>query len=571
MTSHPTRTALLESFVNGTLAADLACNFGLTDPAEIASADDACVALHNAGTIDLLELISTGQLAALDAPDRLIAIDRLGRLLPALEVSSERLLHLLEAHVTPAQQDGLSYRLQKAYQAWCQRHPSDARRIVEAAAAGDDAARRFLTPALEATKDIALARDTARGPDALIRSAAIAVLGALDDPNPTSRAATAALFPTLATDYPEAATCAQLLRAWADMVRRGVPETNGRTVPLLRQLLVALDASVLQEAAQMLWGTVRVLPDEAINLLLEALTQVRAEQGLTLKALDLACYTLLDAGRHAEAIAFVTELVTRADHPIPLDAFNHFTFALASGPTVRLSPAIVRWLLSGDARLCEGLLSALHTQAVEGAPIYLEPADLAIPPAAQRLLCERAVGWFFVKPITATSILVSVLRVCTSETADFILPLLADPLLRNYACARDYLRSLEAADTQRVAPALAIHDSYQKALEAVRDLPELRPSEHRRRIERLRAGDRMRDAQKHAQEQSVLMQLVSRSVLLYGNRALTYRQTLSGKREPIEVELKSIGVSVEMPSMQFVDPVGLEYQLRMLRRKRRDA
>jgi len=571
MTSLPTPDALRASFAAGTFAADLARNFGLTDPATIASTTEACVALHNAGSIDLLDLVVTGQLTALNGADSFLAIDRFGELLPALDLPSERLVLLLDAHVPLADHNGLSYRLLTAYQAWCRRHPDDARRIVETAAAGAAAARRFLAPALEGTQDIALARETARATDAVSRAAAIAVLGNLDDPDSSSRAATAALFHSLATDYPDPASHAQLVRAWAEMVRRGVPETSDRTVPLLRRLLTAPDPSVLQEAAQMLWTTVRVLPADAMALLLDALAQVRPEQTMTLRALDLACYTLLDAGRHAEATVFVTEMVTRADHPLPLDAFDRFMNGLATGPTARLSPAVVRWLLSGDGRLCEGLLRALHTQAVEGAPIYLEPADLAIPPAAQRLLCERAVGWFFVKPIAATSIVVSVLRVCAPETADAILPLLADPLLRNYSCARDYLLALDAADAQRIAPALAVHNAYQEALEAVPDLPELRPSEHHRRIERLRAGDRMRDAQQHAQQQSVLMQLVSRSVLLYGSRTLTYRQTPTGTREPVEMELKSIGVSYEMPSMHFVDPVGLDYQLRMLRRQREDA
>ncbi|SOZ64368.1 hypothetical protein CBM2615_B150079 [Cupriavidus taiwanensis] len=568
MTSPPTPADLCKTFAAGTLAASLARDFDLTNPADVESATQTCVVLHNAGAIDLLQLIEARQIAALDAPDRLRAIDRFGDLLPALDVSPERLLRLLDVHVTPEDPTGFSYRLQAAYRAWCRVRPTEARRLVAAAAAGDAVARGFLAPALEATQDPQLARDTAGSADALIRGAAIAVLGNLEDHDAASRAATAALFHTLATNCPDADTHAQLLRAWAAMVRRGVPEANSQTVPLLRRLLALTDEAVLQEAAQMLWSTVRALEKEAIGLLLEALAQVRADQTLTLKALDLACYTMLEAGLHAEATAFVTQLVTRADEPPPPDAFGRFMRALATGPTARLSPVIVHWLLLGDHRLCDGLLGALHTQAIEGAPIYLDPAALEIPGAAHLLLCEKAVGWFFVKPITAASILVSVLRVCAPDTAVGVLALLTDPLLRNYSCVRDYLRTLDAADAERVAPAVAAHDAYHAALEGVPYLPELRPSEHRRRIERLRAADHMRKAHKDAQQQSVLMPLVSRSVLLYGNRTLTYRHTPAGAPEPVEMDLRSFGVSVEMPSMQFVDPVALDYQLLMLRRKR---
>lgn len=568
MTSAPSHEELTEKYVAGTLALALARRFDLSDAALIDATVKVCIQLHNAGIIDLMQLLADRQVTALGWPDRMQALDRLCELLPHLEMTPERIMAVLEVVHTSAGFEGYAYSLEVAYGVWCGRHVECARRIIDDALAGSPLARKYFAPALEAMQDPALAREIASGADELLRDVAIAILGVLKDREADSRAATQDLFDTLVTQGSEGAMRASVLRAWTAMAKRGVPEAEAHMFSLLRQILVPPDDAVLHDAAYLLWTFGKGLPDDAVTLLWDALAGVRAEQAASLNLLDLACSAMLETSRQAEAIAFVTRMVTRSEDPLSFSVFTNFARTLTTGAMPALSKVVVSWLMLGDPRLCEGLLHALPAEHMEGEALDLQLEDLAISPSAQLFLCRKSIGWFFIKPITAASILIAVLRVSNDQTASAIQSLLADLLLRNYSCVREYLLTLACEDQARVAPALAQHDSYQAGLEGVPFIAELQPSEHRRRLERLRASDLMRGAQQQAQQQSIFAQLVHRSVLLYGNRSLSYVKSPDGTLQPFDMKLHAIGVSYEMPSMQYVDAVGLDYRLSVYRRER---
>jgi len=210
-------------------------------------------------------------------------------------------------------------------------------------------------------------------------------------------------------------------------------------------------------------------------------------------------------------------------------------------------------------------------RGMEGKPICLMAEDLAITPSEQIFLCRKVIGWFFFKPITATSILVSVLRVCDKETALEVQKLLVQYLLENYGGVRKYLESIPNDDPAkgRIEKCVAVNIAYMSALNSVPIIKELQPSEHHRRIERLRVADHMHEVHKQARNQSPFLSMVKRSVLLYGNRSLSFRKDGDGQLRPVEMDLKPHGISFEMPRMEVVDPVGLDYTLRVFRTERR--
>jgi hypothetical protein len=262
-------------------------------------------------------------------------------------------------------------------------------------------------------------------------------------------------------------------------------------------------------------------------------------------------------------------LLSRADFRLDLEAFDSFTHQLISGPTEVLSAAITRWLVSGEPKLCEGLAQVLG-RLDRDQPIDLSPGDLARPPQELARISERAVGFFFLQPTLAASILVSVMRVASAELAASIEDLLVETVLVNYGGVRDYLAGVAPEDPAKpyAEAALARNATYLAALGAVPDIPELRPSEHRREIERQRMSDQMSEAFKAARSQSVLLSMVSRQVILHGNGAFSFITPPNRERRASEMELKSMGVSFEMPRLQIVDPVGLDYMLRVLRARR---
>jgi hypothetical protein len=102
-------------------------------------------------------------------------------------------------------------------------------------------------------------------------------------------------------------------------------------------------------------------------------------------------------------------------------------------------------------------------------------------------------------------------------------------------------------------------------LERTGIIKELHPSDYKREINGRRTEDMMRDAQKAGMQQSVLFNLVHRSTLLYGKRSLTFFAGEDGNSKAVAMDLHSVGMSIEWPRRDILDPVGLDYMIRVYR------
>ncbi len=60
-----------------------------------------------------------------------------------------------------------------------------------------------------------------------------------------------------------------------------------------------------------------------------------------------------------------------------------------------------------------------------------------------------------------------------------------------------------------------------------------------------------------AEKQSEFLNLVHRSVLLYGRRSITYVQEPGNKPRPVSMDMHSFSHFFELPRSEIIDPVGL--------------
>lgn len=61
------------------------------------------------------------------------------------------------------------------------------------------------------------------------------------------------------------------------------------------------------------------------------------------------------------------------------------------------------------------------------------------------------------------------------------------------------------------------------------------------------------------------MSLVSRSILLYGNRSISYFGGSDGKKQRNETKLHGFSHSIEAPRLDILKPYDLDYKLRVFR------
>ncbi|MBF0163628.1 MAG: hypothetical protein HQM01_03810, partial [Magnetococcales bacterium] len=522
--SAPTCEELIKLINEGLFATEIALRYNFNNPKAIQSIQVRCSELHNNGTLDLLHLIENGSMLRLVGPDFFIAMHFFCAILPELQATPERMMACVEALVTRGGEDLAANRPYGAFLSWCQNDPNRAREVILAAHNGDELASRHVAFALEAIADIAEARKMAIIYDDTRRLAAITALGRIHDLDPAACAETLAVFGTLLAGGADDKLRASMLRATAEILTHSPVFASPDAVALVLRLVENGGDFTIHACAHMLSASRQALPPDIVTGLLKSLIHLNPANKGTVNELDMGLQSLLEHGHEAAAIAFVTELLALPDSRLELNEFDGFIRKLRDGPPESLGRVVVQWLLLGIPRLCKGLDEILQSDDMVGPPIHLSADHLDISPTTQLFLCRKAIGWFFLKPITATSILVSVLRVCDAETTKEVQALLVEYLLLNYHGVCEHLEALPSDDRAkgRVDQALEQYKIHFNAVRAIPPIKELQPSEHHRRIQQLHWSDQMRDAYNKPKNQSVLMSLVKRSVLLYGKSCRTF-------------------------------------------------
>jgi hypothetical protein len=554
------------------LARRMSRRFNLSQTLDLDAVIATCVTLHEDGQIDLFALVEDGDIPGLESGSFFLAAHFLCSVLLLIDAPVERMMQAIDVLVTRGGNDLAASEPNGTFRSWCERDPARPEAVIRAARDRDPLSLKFLTFALEASRAMREARALALSGSPEERLSAVTALSRMPHPDPADVRETLLTFRSVAeTDTADNAR-ANTLHAFAALLTATKTAVGPEELHSFTILLTAPGEYTLHQAAGVLWRFPETLSPQVVSLLLTALAEVNPGNLGTIKDLDLGLERLLASGYHAEAIAFLRGLLDNPESSLDLGAFETSTHALASGAPERLSLAVTTWLIEGSRNLCEGLSRALGSLDRDQ-PIGVAAGDVFRPPAELGLLCERAIGFLFLQPTAAASILIAVLRSCPADMGEAVEDLLVETLLLNYGGVRGYLEGLEPTDAAKAYAdaALTRNQAYLDALRAVPDLAELRPSEHHREIERLRMSDQMQKAFKEAQRESVLLNLVTRSVILHGNGALTFVTPPNAERRALEMDLHSHGVSFEMPRLEVVDPVGLDYMLRVLRNRRRDS
>ena len=570
MTELPSSQVLIALAENDQLVEAMARRIELSDPDAAQDVVKHWAEFHNTHAIDLLQVVERGQIQRLPSHKFFLAMSFLCKILPELDAPSQRMMSCVEALVAHAGDDLAATQPNGALREWFVRWPEKSREVISASMAGDDLASRHLTFALEALGDAAEARKMALSYSDVRQLSAITALGRIIHVDHASSLDTLATFTRIMENHPGDEVRACMLVSTMAILARWPQTDPAIAAPLVDGFLKDQGPITLHHAARALWVDEITSQEDVLNCLLKALESVDPTHKGTLEELDHGLFRLMGSGSSAAAISFVTKFFSSGSDNLDFENFENFTASLVSGPTERLHRVVVEWLLLGNTPLCLGLARALEGNGMEGPSLDVGPEILSIPSLTQEFLCRKAIGWFFHKPRTATSILVSVLRVCDEETAGKVGDLLAEMMLLNFGCMKDYLTGLPSDDPARshVDRALERNNSYLEALRAVPDINEFDPSESQLQIQQAHQRNQMREVGKLAMDKSIFSKICRTATLLYGNRGQSFIREAQGHLRPVEMEMKSFGVTFETPRLEIIDPIKLDYTLRVFRSER---
>lgn len=534
----------------------------------------AVVKTHDLGKIDAVSMLLDPILGAGPMPDYLAVVQTLRGIVPRLSADAIRMMQTISEVKAPS----LQHVLDEAFLAWCE---GDAKRVAAVVAlyeAGQDISDRFLLCALLAGLRIDLCRYAElalRIANGNLRDGRLLGLRALGLMPVTDDTLTGRVLSELAgivgqAELDASVRAAALSASWDVAVR--APHVPQPRIMNVVEGLTGDDEQMLLEACANVFGRhATALTDDMLDGVSRRLPRLDSQRAHALDMVDMGLYQLLVSRTHEARAVFLLERLLSADSSDAiLEKLDSVSHELSNGDPARFGRLTARFLLLGKPAFGRAIASL--AQNVHGWDGSLDIDFTTRPLTAEQglFLARKAVGWLFFRPVTAASVVVSVIQHVAPADAEQLGDLLLDPLLMNYpGSVRRYLDhrapALSVAAAAVVSQALAKYDAYLAALVAVGPVPELHPSEHDRRIEHQRQADAMIAARREAEKKSVLHSFVHKSLLLHGVRSISHIRNFDGTFRRLDTKLARISAEIEHPMQSTFDPLGLESTLMQFR------
>lgn len=320
------------------------------------------------------------------------------------------------------------------------------------------------------------------------------------------------------------------------------------------------------------------LPEPLLDVLLDHLRRAKPQNKGTIDNIDYGLVKLLDREHPTKGIQFLESLLLANPNELSLDAFDSATRKLIDNPHDQLNRLLTRWFLRGDRVLCEGIHAIVNHAHDHSLLLSVDPSELdSSDPLRIIFLARKAIGYLFFMPVTAASIIISLIQQTTEhETIQKLSDLLFDPLLINYpGKVNEYLIEQKVRESEKVRSAaeavLKASEDYFDMLKSTGVIQELHPSQAQRDVYRGHFSRLMSESMKEAEKESVFFSLISKSVLLYGRTSIGYVDGPDGESNRMEIPLSSHGTEMEFARREIIDHVGLDYMLRIFRAEQINA
>ncbi len=577
----PNVTELTEQFSAGTLLQSLfgpyALSWGREDEIVRAIAD-----AHNAGAINVLSILTQESLAEIDQFGFFGRQQLYCKMIPVLHATAQELVEAVSALIEKGSADGAAGFPANALEDWCRAEDTRPTAMLELIDSGDARAARFLPLTLYAGSFVDRAAFLVRAHEVAgsgpidLRQGAIGALGRID---PQTDGEWSNLLETIGNIIAEDDDDLTGAALGAIRIRIGAEQNDHSAVLedlIIRATIRVLGPQALHWCAEMLWLEASKLSEPTKAAMLSSLQNVDPANRGTIDLIDHALEKLVKDGRALEARDFLEILLVRHEDVLKLKHFDSTCHAITAAVPEVWHEWIVDWLLKGQFTLCRQIASPLGGGELEGARFDIDFTRFDLRKGDHLYLAKKAIGFLFLKQLSAASIILSLARSAPANVVRELEDLLFDPMLLNYSGITRAL--LEPISKDRSDPAQALAKrakarltKYLDDLASVEALRELRPSERQRQLEWERHSDSMTEAKRGADQKSIFAEIFTKVIVLHGNRSVSYHSMGDETPKRFETKMASHGVSMEIPRIDIVDPLGLQRMLFAYRAEKRPS
>lgn len=489
--------------------------------------------------------------------------------IPLLDALPAEVMALTSMLVERGGEDIAANQPNAAFRTWCAKDESRADSVIGKAREGDALSLDHLVFALEAKGDADEAFRSASSGGKEQAAGALALSRMTLDFGQAERAVALLLDASEKSDFKDAfgliKAALDIAGTHPDMDRKCLTASLERLTPESDPLVVHLMAEALHWHGE-------EMTDSEVGICLRGISAIDPKSERTVQQIEGALRRLWPS-RPVEVGEALAVVISRTKGQVGKRVLE------AIFPKKDQLPAAARiatkWLQDGDRHVCSALASQFSEINRTSPCIAVRPDDLPEDDIDQIFVCRKAVGYFFLAPITAATWIVAVLRK-GGVAADEVAELLFDPLLLNYGGAlKDWLEGLldeEARGNDSIQDALARAQEVLDGIDAAREVVEFEPSSFRQTLVRYHETEKMERALRIARKNSILAQLGTTQTILYGDRASLSIRDGDGIRRTQTANMVETSVSQELAKGLIFDPVGTESLLETFRfEKRRET
>lgn len=529
--------------------------------------------LHNAEKISLTSSASLAAIKALSNNDFWSIVHSFNQAIPTLKCSHREVLKLVQTLVDKAGSDGAAGMPNLSLVSWCKENPEKAKQIIAEAKALDSLCLSHCAFAVQGLESTALALELLEHADQVIVTAGLKALGRLKmDSLLIAKRVINECYEVIATIEDQAVRSAAIETAFKTWEKAELAERHLQS-EFIKAVIERNNADELTQLAATLFYYQKGLTSESIEQILVALTGNVSSPKAALHWLDSALYAKDQRWSLTKVIDVLTAQIPKLDGPPKQEQFNGFCQWIFE-ERLNFSRLLSRWLVSGQLYLCEFLVSIIGGSGKENILVEIAKSDLPSNAIDQIFMARKCVGFLWVHEVTAASILLSIVKNGKKIAQEEAENLLFDPLLLSYGGElRSFLEEQVSSESKRISSCvqrlLEKHDNYIAGIKQAEHLVEFLPSIEQRRAVAMKDGERNKEIAKQADEQSILTQITTRKMLLYGNKSFFIAHGIDGKKEPTITPLSQFSYSTELPRLSVIDSVGFDQMLKFFRAEKK--
>ena len=306
-----------------------------------------------------------------------------------------------------------------------------------------------------------------------------------------------------------------------------------------------------------------------INTTFTAIQSADKHEPDTINNIDSILYNWdLDEDRQ-RVFSFLRQLLSQDVNAIEISALENFRYQLSKQEGRVQGWYVVSLLLTGEHHLCIAADQLLPNSKSPPDGLDIDLVSFALDSLWVLFLSQKILGYCIMKAPSAGALLLSCLRALPNSKRARLEQLILDSFLINYPQMIDrFITTVSENDPARLSVKRLARrvETYLKNLDRHGYCNAFQPSDRERQIQVSQQVDYWRRIQNDAEQNSLMSQLVDKSVLLYGNSSIIYTYLDDGsKPRRSEVPLISHQYTIEYPRLMIIDPVGFQRQICLFR------